>query len=705
MSNLVIVESPAKARTLAQILGKNYVIKASMGHVRDLPQKSLGISVDDNFRPQYSVITQKRKLVSELKEAAREANTVYLATDPDREGEAISWHLVEAAKLKDIEAPIKRVVFHEITSDAVQEAFKKPRTIDMDLVNAQQARRLLDRLVGYKLSPLLWRKVMKGLSAGRVQSAALRIIVDREREIQKFVPVEYWTIDVELSKYQNVKLEQKFQASVFATINRKSINIHSKDEAESVSGILRKSAYSVESVQLKKVPRLPSPPFTTSTMQQEASRRLHYTALRTMAIAQQLYEGIAIGDEGTVGLITYMRTDSLHVAPVALEETRDFVKDKYGANYVPAKARVYKTKTKFSQEAHEAIRPTRIHREPESIRQYLKPEQFRLYDLIWKRMVASQMSEAIYDTAAIEILAKSQKDPGYLLKTNSSKIQFAGFTILYSEGKDEEEPDESKSLPKLEEKESLKYVDLNLKQNFTEPLPRYTEATLIKAMEQKGIGRPSTYAPTISTIQTRDYVHKESGKFKPGDIGFVVNDLLVENFPTIVDLNFTAKVENDLDEVATGKKDWVSLLKEFYIPFENTLKDAAERITKVKMDKETDMVCPDCGKPMVIKRGRFGEFLACSGYPECKKTMKILVKVGVACPTCGEKDKGEIIQRRNKKKKIFYGCSRYPDCTFITNYKPLNQKCPECGKTLFLFRKNQAKCLSCDYKGEVELSE
>jgi len=704
-SNLVIVESPAKARTLAQILGKGYVIKASMGHVRDLPKKALGISIEDDFKPQYSIITQKKKLINELKEISKNSKAVYLATDPDREGEAISWHLIEAVKLKQNDIPIKRVVFHEITEDAVNEAFKHPRSLDMYLVNAQQARRLLDRLVGYKLSPLLWRKVLKGLSAGRVQSAALRIIVDREREIEKFVPTEYWTIDVELAKYLNIDKEQRFHASLFAMANRKPLNISNKIESDNINGVLKKSDYSVESVQLKQVPRQPAPPFITSTMQQEAWRRLRFSALRTMSIAQQLYEGISIGEEGTVGLITYMRTDSTHIAPIALHETREYINEKYGVQYLPAKARVYKSKSKFSQEAHEAIRPTRVHREPASLRPHLKLEQFKLYELIWKRMVASQMAEAIYDTANIEVLAESHEKQGYLLKASSSNVKFPGFTILYSEGRDDEQQEESNSIPELQKNEKLKYIDIFPKQNFTEPLPRYTEATLIKAMEQKGIGRPSTYAPIISTIQDREYVFKENGRFKAGEIGLVVNDLLVDNFPNIVDLNFTAKIENDLDSVATGKKDWVSLLKEFYGPFNEVLAEASSKITKIKMDKETDIMCPECGKPMLIKRGRFGEFMACSGYPDCKKTMKILVKTGIPCPKCGDTEKGEIIERKNRKKKVFYGCSRYPECDFITNYKPLSQKCPQCGKNLFAVKKNQSKCLSCDYKGEIDSSE
>jgi DNA topoisomerase-1 len=703
MSKLVIVESPAKARTLSKILGSNYKIKASMGHIRDLPRSSLGINIEDNFKPTYTVLKDKRKIIKELTSSVDGVNTIYLATDPDREGEAISWHLVNAMKLnKKDDIPVHRVSFHEITPEAVKKAFKNPRTIDMNLVNAQQARRLLDRIVGYKLSPLLWKKVLKGLSAGRVQSAAVRIIVDREKEISDFNAVEYWVLEVELIKKLGLPDNVSFKALFYGMPDGTKVNISNKKDAAKIEGTLKKSSYSVKDIQTKEQRRVPSPPFTTSTMQQEAWWRLRFPAKKTMSIAQQLYEGINIGKEGSVGLITYMRTDSTYVTPGAIEETREYVRNKFGEDYVPSKARVFSKKIKFSQEAHEAIRPTKISRVPDNLKGALTRDQFKLYDLIWKRMVASQMSEARYDAVNVDIKADySRTKDSYLLKASSSKVKFAGYTVVYATTKEDGEPDDSSvNLPDLAKGEDLKFIDIYSQQKFTEPPPRYNEATLIKALEQKGIGRPSTYAPIISTIQDREYVYKENGRFKPGNIGTIVNGILVEHFPNIVDLNFTAKIEDDLDRIASGKKEWISLLSDFYEPFAANLEKVGNNLEKVPI--ESKEICPVCGKPMVIKSGRFGRFLACSGYPDCKKTMPLINKTGVLCPDCGDTEKGELVERRNKKKQAFYGCSRYPECRFTIRQKPFNKPCPECGKLLIYSKNNLLKCTNCDFKGSPD---
>jgi DNA topoisomerase-1 len=703
---LVIVESPAKARTLSKILGDDYIVKASLGHVRDLPKSTLGVDVENNFAPKYVVIQQRRKTINELKESAEKTSAIYLATDPDREGEAISWHLIEAAKFNDYKVPLQRVAFHEITREAVEQAFKHPRSIDMNLVDAQQARRVLDRLVGYKLSPLLWKKVQKGLSAGRVQSAAVRIIVDREREIDKFVSTEFWIIEAELTKKITRPQKSSFRAQLIGSINGKSIEIPNKDKAFGLKDALEKSAYTVRSVQAKEIPRQPSPPFTTSTMQQESWRRLHFTAKRTMAIAQQLYEGVHIGEEGSVGLITYMRTDSTNVAASALSETRAFIQSKYGEDFLPPQPRSFKKKGKWAQEAHEAIRPTRIHREPAQIRSYLKPEQIKLYELIWKRMAASQMAAALFHNTTVDIEAKPPEPPiSYLLKTVSSIMKFPGFMSLYSEGKDEDTEEEKViRLPELKEGDKLDLLDIFLNQQFTQPPYRYNEATLIKALEQKGIGRPSTYAPTLSTIQDRGYIYKESGKFRPEEIGIIVNDLLADNFPGILDLGFTAQMEDSLDEIARGKKEWVSVLKGFYSPFDERLQQASENLKRINTDKATDEVCANCGKPMVIKSGRFGKFLACTGYPDCKTTKPLLIKIGIPCPECEKGDRGELVERISKKKRRFYGCSRYPECKFTIRQKPVPQPCPKCGKLMVNYRKGQVKCTGCEYKGDLDES-
>jgi len=699
-SKLVIVESPAKARTLNKILGRSYNVKASLGHVRDLPKASLGVDVDKGFTPKYVIPPEKKKIVGEIKKAANKASSIYLATDPDREGEAISWHLVQAARLGKDGVPIHRVAFHEITKDAVQEAFQSPRSIDMNLVNAQQARRVLDRLVGYKLSPLLWRKVQRGLSAGRVQSVAVRMIVDREQEIQDFVPHEYWIIEVELAPL--AEREAPFKARLFASANGAKLDIDNKDQAQRIAADLEKAKYEVKAVATKQVAHQPAPPFITSTLQQEAWQRLHFTAGRTMAIAQQLYEGLPLGKEGSVGLITYMRTDSTHVAASAVSEAREFIGEKYGAKFLPPKPRSFAKKTKWAQEAHEAIRPTKIYRQPDEVKPFLNPSQLKLYELIWKRMVASQISAALYDITNVEIEASNSenKAKGYLLKASSSVVKFPGFVVVYSESRGEDERRESfVSLPELRSGDRLIYLDTFPEQYFTQPPPRYTEATLIKALEQKGIGRPSTYAPILATIQGRDYVNKADGRFQPTELGTTVNKILAEHFSRIVDPSFTARMEEQLDEIAQGKYEWIAALQEFYPPFQDMLDKAWLNLKKISMTQMSGEICPNCGRPMVIKVGRFGKFLACSGYPECKTTMPYLVKTGIPCPQCG----GELVQRISKKRKVFYGCSNFPKCQFAVNRRPIAQPCPYCGGLLVEYRNGWAKCVSCQRK--VKLSE
>ncbi len=696
-NSLVIVESPAKAKTLSKILGKGYSIKASLGHIRDLPKSRLGVDIENNFEPKYVVSRDKNKIVKELKDAAKTASTVYLATDPDREGEAIAWHLVEAIKSNDIK--YRRVTFHEITQEAITHAFKSPREIDMQLVNAQQTRRILDRLVGYKLSPLLWRKVRKGLSAGRVQSVAVKIVVDREREIENFVPVEYWTIEAELRK-DPAGDTKAFRALLVKTTDNKNSDIKNEDQAKAVKAELEKADYSVGKIGVKKTPRQPAPPFITSTLQQEAWRRFRFTAKMTMATAQQLYEGLPVGEEGSIGLITYMRTDSTHVAPTALAEVRNYISKKYGADYLPAHARSFSHKVKGAQEAHEAIRPTKVWRTPASIKQYLNPTQYKIYNLIWQRMVASQMAEASFENTTVDIDAKCTLSKNkYLFRATSSINIFPGFMILYSEGKDDEEEEKSPALPQMVKGDKLKLLNLFDEQHFTKPPSRYTEATLIKMLEQWGIGRPSTYAPILSTIQEREYVTKPGGSFKPTELGFVVNDLLFQYFPDIVNIDFTAHLEDDLDKIANEGIDWIQVVREFFGPFNEDLQKAAEVIEKVKLaDEETGEACPLCNKPVVIKVGRFGKFMACSGYPDCKYTTSFKIKTGAKCPECGS----DIIEKRSKKKRVFYGCSNYPKCNFAINTKPLPQPCPKCGGLVTVYRAKWGKCTKCDYKNKLQ---
>lgn len=710
---LVIVESPAKARTVGKFLGNPYRVKASVGHVRDLLRSRLSVDVENDFEPSYRVPKEKKDVVEDLREEVKKAGEVYLATDPDREGEAIAWHLMQAAKISKKQA--RRVVFHEITRDAIDEAFSHPRDIDMKLVNAQQARRILDRLVGYKISPLLWENVRSRTSAGRVQSVALRLIVEREREIDAFVPVEYWSIDAELAKRE--KKRRSFTAKLHR-IRGEEVDLKSEEDAQKIVDEVEKAAYVVTKVRKGQRRRNPSPPYTTSTMQQEASRRLGFTAKRTMRIAQQLYEGVEIGPEGSVGLITYMRTDSVNVAAAAQEEARAYIAEKYGADYRPAKPRRYKTKAKGAQEAHEAIRPTSVRREPKAIKKYLTRDQYRLYDLIWKRFLASQMSSAILDTVSVDVIADSKwqiadseltvipshqlsaisHKPDYLFRATGSSIRFRGFLIVYEEAKDEDETaeeGEGKILPPLSRREILDLLRLLPEQHFTKPPPRYSEATLVKTLEEYGIGRPSTYAPIISIIQTRGYVDREDRRLVPTELGFIVNDLLVKHFPDIINVDFTAHMEEDLDLIASGEREWVPVLREFYGPFDEAVKQAERTMEKVDLGEQlTGEMCEKCGHPMIVKFGRYGKFMACSNFPACRNTKSYQIKTGVACPECG----GDLVEKRTRRGRIFYGCSNYPECEFATWNRPFLQPCPSCGGLLTLAGKDRAKCDKC---GEV----
>ncbi len=689
--NLVIVESPAKAKTISRILDGQYVVKATMGHVRDLPAKKLGVDVENDFAPHYQILPGKQKIIKEIKAAAKTAGTIYLATDPDREGEAISWHLIEAAGLKRLK--FRRVTFHEITKPAITKALRHPGEIDLRLVNAQQARRIIDRLVGYKISPILWRKVRRGLSAGRVQSAALRMIVEREREIEEFTPQEYWSIEAELRKRRGTL---SFKAKLI------NCELPSEAEADKVCQELEKANFKVARVEQKITPRQPVPPFITSTLQQEAWRKLRFSASHTMSIAQQLYEGLPLGGEEAVGLITYMRTDSTRVSSQALKETRTYISEKYGQEFVSPSPRIFAKKVKGAQEAHEAIRPTSIRREPERLKTFLSADQLKLYELIWKRMMASQMAAASLNITTVEVEARPQApEKAYLFQTKAAKVSFPGFLVLYQEGKDEEEgEEESLPLPELREGEPLLLLSLFPEQHFTKPPPRYTEATLVKALEQNGIGRPSTYAPIISTLQQRGYVKKERGHFEPQEIGSLVTDLLKEHFPKVVDLGFTAQMEKHLDEIAWGEREWIPTLRDFYQPFSKTVARAASTMQKVKLpDKPTDEICEKCGRPMVIRQGRYGNFLACSGYPECKNTRPLPIEA--RCPRCGAR----LVERRSKKGRTFYGCSNYPKCDFSLRSKPLPQVCPQCQGLLIQLSGKTAKCINCGHKVKLEALE
>ncbi len=800
--SLVIVESPAKAKTIGKYLGKQFIVMASLGHVKDLPKKDLAVDVERDFTPHYEVIEGKKKLIAELKAAAKGVDSIYLAADPDREGEAICWHLKEELEPKKPGKPaIFRVMFNEITANAVRRAFDKPLEVNIHLVEAQQARRVLDRLVGYKISPLLWDKVRRGLSAGRVQTVAVRVIVEREREIRAFEKLEYWTIDVALNA--------KKPPVLTARLNKRGDETPQIGNEQTATGIvtdLEGASYVVRSVETRERKRNPVPPFITSTLQQESSRKLRFSVKRTMMLAQGLYEGKEIGEEGSVGLITYMRTDSTRVSEDALTEVRGFVTEKYGAEYLPGSPNVYKTK-KDAQDAHEAVRPTSVLRTPESLEKYLAEDELKLYRLIWMRFVASQMMPALFDQTTIDIDTRGKSGVNYIFRATGSVMKFDGFLRVYEEGKDvkDEEDDELKhKLPAVAEGETLKFKEIKPEQHFTEPPPRYTEATLVKKLESDGVGRPSTYASILSTIQDREYVKKEGGKFVPTELGMVVTDLLLESFNDLFDVKYTARMEEELDEIEEGKLEWRDAMAEFYGRFQKDLEHAAENMTNIKrMERPTDLICekcgkplvikwgkhgsfiactgypectntreltvdlPDvdtanlgeqdeaeycenCGRPMVLKKGRFGQFFACSGYPDCKTTKQIggeqrkdvpleedcpqcgskLVQkfgrygefvacsnypkckyvkqktIGVPCPNCSE---GEIVERKSKRGRTFYGCNRYPDCDFVAWGKPIQEKCPECGSSYLIEKYLKAgpvaQCpnAECKYKHPLAL--
>ncbi len=742
-TNLVIVESPTKAKTITRFLGKDFTVLSSFGHVRDLPKSKMGVDIEHDFAPQYVVPRDSQKNVTALKKAAQKAQTIYFATDEDREGEAISWHLVELLKPK--KGQIKRITFHEITKEAIDEALKNPRAIDLRLVDAQQARRILDRLVGYELSPFLWKKVVKGLSAGRVQSVAVRLIIEREREIQAFQPQEYWTIEGQFQKEGSEPFTAKLHAMAGKTLDK--FAIPNKVEAENILAAVKDEQYHVASVERRQTKKAAPAPFTTSTLQQEANRRLGFSSQQTMRLAQQLYEGVEIPGEGSVGLITYMRTDSLNLAEKFLAEAAGYLRSSLGEQYALPEPRKFKTKSKGAQEAHEAIRPTEVVRTPDSVAQYLEPRQKRLYELIWQRAVASQMPDAQMEATTADVNTK-QND--YTFRATGSVIKFDGFLKVYPSGVKENE------LPVLEQNDPVKALEIQPLQHFTEPPARFSEATLIKTLEEYGIGRPSTYAPTIATIIARNYVEREEKRLKPTEIAFVVNDLLVAHFPEIVDYQFTAQMEQKLDDIAIGEKEWVPVIREFYEPFKKHLGVKEQEIDKKTLTEEaSDVVCEKCGKPMVIKMGRFGKFLACTGYPECKNTKplaengkdaapaevtnetcdlcskpmvikrgrfgtflgcsgypeckgikRIDKKTGVTCPEC---NKGDIVERRSRGGRTFYSCNRYPDCKFALWSRPVvgpdgkAMKCPDTGDLLVYGKAGTTVCSNktCKYTTSV----
>lgn len=672
MSKLVIVESPAKAKTIRKYLGNGYEVTASMGHIRDLPKSQLGIDVEHGYAPQYINIKGKEKIIKELKTMAKNSDEVFLATDPDREGEAISWHLANLLGL-DTQVP-QRVTFGEITKKGVTQGMAAPRAIDMDLFNAQQARRILDRLVGYKLSPFLWRKVRRGLSAGRVQSVAVRLIVDREKEIEAFQPEEYWNIDAVLCPPSSTK---KFTARLFSTAAGKKLEVKNAEQSQAIVQALQGADYTVSSISRGKRKKTPAPPFITSTMQQEASRRLGFTATRTMRAAQMLYEGVDVAGQGTMGLITYMRTDSLRIADEAVAAAKDFITGSYGEQYVCPYKRTYKSRSATAaQDAHEAVRPTNPALTPDEVEKSVTGDAAKLYRLIWSRFIASQMSDCQQDTVSADIVAAD-----YLFRASGYVVTFDGFTALYEEATDEKEKKET-ALPPLTEGDVLKLKELKPEQKFTQPPARYTEATLIRALEENGIGRPSTYAPIITTIIDHDYVEREQKKLVPTKLGRVINDLMMEQFPDIIDVTFSANMEKNLDQIENGKADWHKTIDDFYQGFEKNLLRAEEEMKdkKVKVpDEETDEICELCGRKMVIKSGRYGKFLACPGFPECKNTKRMVKDTGGQCPKCGSR----VLIRHSKKGRVYYGCEKNPTCDFMTWNEPTAEKCPQCGSTLF----------------------
>lgn len=686
---LVIVESPAKAKTIEKYLGKKYKVKASVGHVIDLPRSQMGVDVENNYQPKYITIRGKGPVLQELKTAAKKAKKVYLAADPDREGEAIAWHLANALSI-DADSDC-RVVFNEITKDAVIESFKHPRPLNRDLVDAQQARRVLDRLVGYNISPILWKKVKKGLSAGRVQSVALRLIIDRENEIKAFIPEEYWSIEAEFEKGKS-----RFEAVYYGDKSEKK-KLTSQEDVDAVLKSMKGKQFTVDKVVKKERKRNPSPSFTTSSLQQEAARKLNFRARKTMMLAQQLYEGIDLGKkQGTVGLITYMRTDSTRISDSAKAEATGYIEGKYGKEFLST-AQAAKS-TKKTQDAHEAIRPTSALRTPDEVKSLLSRDQYRLYKLIWERFIASQMAPAVLDTVAVDLVNQN-----VMFRANGSQVKFAGFMKVYVEGSDDQIDDKDKLLPELTEGEKVKAALIDPKQHFTQPPPRYTEARLVKTLEELGIGRPSTYAPTLDTIQKRGYVQLETKRFVPTELGTIVHELMTEFFPDIINIEFTAQMEKDLDLIEEGQIEWIKLIDRFYSGFEKHVKHADEEMEKIEIkDEPTGEDCEKCGSPMVYKLGRYGKFMACSNFPDCRNTKAIVKEIGVPCPKC---QKGQLLERKSKTKRIFYGCDQFPECDFVSWDKPINRPCPKCEEMLVekkLKKGVQIQCVSCDYKEEVQ---
>jgi DNA topoisomerase-1 len=684
---LVIVESPAKANTIKKFLGKDYKIVASVGHVRDLPKSQIGVDVENNFEPKYITIRGKGEVISKLKKEAKNAKRIYLATDPDREGEAISWHLATLLNIDNNEKC--RVTFNEITKNAVKNAIKEPREIDLDLVDAQQARRILDRIVGYKISPILWKKVKKGLSAGRVQSVATRLVCDREEEIENFIPEEYWSINATLEKKG---AKGNFNAKFYGKDGKK-VELKNEDDVKKILDNIKEKAFIVKKIKKSEKKKSPAPPFITSTMQQEAARKLGFTTKKTMIVAQHLYEGIDIKGVGALGLVTYIRTDSTRISNEAQQDAINFIKDKYGEKYVPKEKRIFKNKN-ASQDAHECIRPSQVGMEPDAIKDSLTKDQYKLYKLIWSRFVSSQMSSAEYDTINTDITAGD-----YIFRANGQKLRFQGFIVLYQEGKDDEGEEKDNNIPELVEGEELKQKKIDPKQHFTQPPPRYTEASLVKTLEEKGIGRPSTYAPTITTILARGYVVKDAKTLLPTELGKIVNDIMINYFHDIVDVEFTAQLEKKLDDVEEGYKKWVEVMQSFYSPFAKVLKDAEDKIGNVEVpDEVTDEICEKCGRNMVIKMSRYGKFLACPGFPECRNARPIVEETGVNCPKCG----GKVYIKKSRKGKKYLGCENNPTCSFMSWDMHSKESCPKCGNFLlkkFSGKKVQFKCSNeeCDF--------
>ncbi|WP_210469417.1 type I DNA topoisomerase [Sporosarcina sp. 6E9] len=687
---LVIVESPAKAKTIERYLGKKYKVRASLGHLRDLPKSQMGVDTENNYEPKYITIRGKGPILQELKKDAKKVKKIYLAADPDREGEAIAWHLAHQLGV-DIESEC-RVVFNEITKDAIKASFKNPRPIDMDLVDSQQARRILDRLVGYNISPILWKKVKKGLSAGRVQSVALRLIIDRENEINVFEPVEYWSISGQFGKGKSV-----FEAAFFGDAKKK-LELSNKEEVDKVLGKIEGDSFEVADVVKRERRRNPALPFTTSSLQQEAARKLNFRARKTMMIAQQLYEGIKIGKEGNVGLITYMRTDSSRIADSAVEEAKSFIETTYGNEYLAtAKAAAKKTKSN-TQDAHEAIRPTSVMRPPAAMKAYLTRDQLRLYKLIWERLVASQMAPAVLDTVRVDLVNGDVR-----FRATGSQVKFEGFMKVYVEGDDDKKEEKDRILPPLEKGDHIKYEEIEPTQHFTQPPPRYTEARLVRTLEELGIGRPSTFAPTLDTLQRRGYVTLDAKRFIPTELGGIVHNAVNEFFPDIIDVEFTAEMEKELDDVEEGNKKWVNVIDKFYKDFEKHVQFADAEMEKIEIkDEPAGEDCEKCGEPMVYKLGRYGKFMACSGFPDCRNTKAIMKPIGVPCPTCKE---GQVVERRSKTRRIFYGCDRYPECEYVSWDKPVARPCPKCDNTLIEKKSKKGvniQCTECEYKEDLQ---